>query len=97
LQAKAADAATDADHSEPPMLAGGARLRLAAMQLQEGQAVAAEASYRAELAEHVGSGWALNGLGKALKAQGKQAEMPAVQAQLNSNWVVADEALRVLP
>lgn len=97
LQAQAVDAADDANHSEPPMLAGGPRLRLAAMQLQEHRAPAAEASYRAELAEHPASGWALQGLSAALQAQGKRAEVQAAAAQLERSWPAADAQLKVLP
>ncbi len=94
LQGKAVAAAEDAELSEPPMLAGGPRLRLAAMQMQQKQAVAAEASYRAELALRVGSGWALHGLSEALEAQGKRAEVQETRAVLRLSWAAADPELR---
>jgi hypothetical protein len=95
-QAQAVESATEADTSEPPMLAGGPRLRLGAMQVQAQQPTAAEASFRAELAFHPASGWALQGLREALRAQGKQLEMTAVQVELERSWAVADAQLREL-
>jgi uncharacterized protein len=94
LQTKAVAAAEDAELAEPPMLAGGPRLRLAAMQMQQKQAAAAEASYRAELAVHANSGWALHGLTEALEAQGKSAEMKETKNGLRLSWAAADPELR---
>ena len=95
-QAKAVTAAVDADTSEPPMLAGGPRQRLGLMQMKARQYAAAEQSYRADLALHPHSGWALQGLGKALAAQGKQAEAQAVASELARSWPLADASLRTL-
>ncbi len=94
LQTKAVSAAEDADQSEPPMLAGGPRLRLAAMQMQQKQAAAAEATYRAELAVHVNSGWALHGLAQAQEAQGKRADVQETRRGLQVSWAAADPELR---
>jgi hypothetical protein len=94
LQVKAVAAADDAEQSEPPMLAGGPRLRLAAMQMKQKQAAAAEASYRAELAVHANSGWALHGLSEALEAQGKRGEMQETRKVLKLSWATADAELR---
>lgn len=94
LQTEAVAASLDADGFEPPMLASGPRQRLGAMQLQAGRHAAAEQSYRADLARHPGSGWALQGLAKALAAQGKQAEAQAVSGDLNRSWALADSGVR---
>ncbi len=94
LQADAVEAAADADHTEPPMLAGGPRLRLGAMQFRARQFGKSEQSFRAELAIHPGSGWALNGLEKSLAGQGKEKEAQAAQRDLATSWAVADSQLR---
>ncbi|MEJ6002004.1 tetratricopeptide repeat protein [Paucibacter soli] len=94
LQAEAVNAAAAADRSEPPMLAGGAGLQLGAMQLQANRYAEAEASYRASLAAHPHSGWALQGLRRALLAQGKQAEAERLLPALERSWKLADAALR---
>lgn len=94
LQAEAAQAARDADLSEPPMLAGATRLRLGAMQLQLKRHSEAEASYRASLTEQPRSGWALQGLRAALRAQGKLAEADQLTPSLEQSWKLADAALR---
>ena len=94
LQEAAVAAAGDADRAEPPMLAGGPRLRLGAMQLRAGRFAAAEQSFRAELARHPGSGWALRGLGRALAAQGREGEAGAARAQLAASWPRAEAGLQ---
>lgn len=92
LQAGAVEAALDANRAEPPMLASGPRLRLGAMQLRAGRYLEAEGSFRADLARHPGSGWALHGLNKALAAQGKTD--PAAQRQLADSWARAEAEVR---
>ncbi|MDT9001465.1 hypothetical protein RQP53_19470 [Paucibacter sp. APW11] len=94
LQAEAATAALEADRNEPPMLAGSARLTLAAMQLQNGRLSEAEASYRQSLKEFPHSGWALQGLSRSLAAQGKPREAAALQPELARSWKLADATLR---
>ncbi len=91
-QAAAVKAAYDADGTEPPMLAAGTRLSLGQMQLKLQRFGEAEQSFRADLVEHPKSGWALQGLTQALKAQGKPVE--AVQAELQKSWALADAGLR---
>src|SRR5450830_1184080 len=94
-QTQAAAASKEIDgYAEPPMLAGAPRLRLGAMQLQARQFAAAEATYRAALAARPNSGWALSGLQRALKAQGKADDARAVDAQLARSWPLADLDLR---
>jgi hypothetical protein len=92
--ALAVSAAKRADESEPPMLAASATLALAQAQLALGQTAAAEASFRADLQAQPDSGWALQGLARALQAQGKTAEANAVCERLNRAWAQADAALK---
>jgi hypothetical protein len=94
LQTQAVAAAADADGSEPPMLANGPRQRLGGMQLRAKRFAAAEQRFRADLASHPGSGWALHGLEKALSAQGKQAEAQSAQRELAISWALADSRVR---
>ena len=94
LQLQAAEAADFADSTEPPTLAGGPRQRLGAMQLRAKRYAAAEQSYRADLAIHPRNGWALNGLEKALAAQGKQAEAQGARRDLAGTWALADTQAR---
>ncbi|SFD55662.1 hypothetical protein [Massilia yuzhufengensis] len=95
LQEGAVEAALDAGRTEPPMLASGPRLRLGEMQLRARRYAQAEQSYRADLARHPRNGWALQGLGKALTAQGKDAG--AAQRELDSSWARAEEGVRGAP
>lgn len=83
----------DLDDTEPPMLAAGSRLALGDLQLRAGQWAAAEQSFRADLAEHPGSGWALRGIASALRGQGRKAEAEALQARLQRDWRSADARL----
>lgn len=91
-QAEAVTAAFDADGTEPPMLAAGTRVSLGQMQLKLQRFAEAEQSFRADLVEHPKSGWALQGLMQALKAQGKPVD--GVQADLQKSWALADAALK---
>lgn len=93
-QARAVAASKDADESEPPGLAAGARLALGDLQLRLGRAADAEATYRADLAALPESGWALSGLARALAAQGKAAEAAAVRARGERAWPQADAVLK---
>ena len=92
-QARAVVAAKRADQGEPPMLGAGAQLALADMQMTVGHAAAAEATYRADLKAQPGSGWALQGLMRALAAQGKNAEAAALREQAERAWSAADAAM----
>lgn len=94
LQAKAVEAAAVVDRAEPPMLASGPRHRLGSMQLKAKRFAAAEQTFRDGLALHPGSGWALNGLEKALSAQGKTEAASAAQRTLEISWVNADSQVR---
>ncbi len=92
-QALAVAAAKRADGAEPPMLAVGATLALADMQLVLGRAVDAEASYRNDLVKQPDSGWALQGLARALAAQGKTADAAATRELAARAWAQADASL----
>jgi predicted Zn-dependent protease len=93
-QASAVAAAKRADDAEPPMLAAGAALVLADMQLALGRAADAEATYRSELVKQPNNGWALQGLGRALAAQGKNAEAASAQERAERAWAQADTPLK---
>jgi hypothetical protein len=93
-QARAIAASKDADDEEPPRLAAGAQLALGELQLQLGHAADAEATFRADLAALPDSGWALNGLARALATQGKAAEAAAVRTRGERAWSQADVALK---
>ncbi|HEU4852028.1 MAG TPA: hypothetical protein VFT37_07720 [Telluria sp.] len=94
LQAKAVAVGADADMTEPPMLAGGPRLRLGRMQLQAKRFTAAEQTFRADLALRPANGWALQGLEKALAEQGKQAGAVRAKADLAASWPLAESEVR---
>jgi predicted Zn-dependent protease len=64
------------------------------MQLRLGRAAAAEATYRADLVLQPESGWALQGLARALAAQGKAAEAAEVRSRAERAWAQADAALK---
>ena len=92
-QAVALDKSRDIDSTEPPVLAADARLALGDMQLQARRWGAAEQTFRADLAAHPKSGWALRGLARSLRGQGRQAEADALQADLGRVWGAADARL----
>jgi hypothetical protein len=93
-QARAVAASKRADDAEPPMLAAGATLALADMQLALGRAADAEATYRAELTARPDSGWALQGLTRALARQGKSAEATTTRERLERAWAHAEVGLK---
>jgi hypothetical protein len=65
-------------------------------QLKAARWAEAEASFRADLAEHPASGSALRGLPQVLQAQHKPAaEMASVKAQLATSFGGADAAIRL--
>jgi len=66
------------------------RLPLGQVLLDAGRAVAAEAAFRADLAKHRENGWALFGLEKALRAQGKTAAADEVRRRFDAAWKHAD-------
>lgn len=91
LQEQAVKSALHAERTEPPSLASGPRIRLGEMQLRAKRFADAEKTFRADLAERPKNGWALDGLHKALTAQGKAVEATTVQQQLALSWAAADK------
>ena len=61
--------------------------------LQAGQYAAAEAVYRADLSHHPANGWALFGLARALKGQGKTRAARQAEAEFTRAWARADITL----
>jgi tetratricopeptide (TPR) repeat protein len=95
LQTQAVAASKDIDgYSEPPMMAGAPRLRLGAMYLQAKDYAGAEAAYRTALALRPNSGWALSGLQRALRKQGKADAARDIDTQLARSWPLADQDVR---
>jgi tetratricopeptide (TPR) repeat protein len=97
LQAQAVLESRRADEAEPPMLGAGMRLALGEMQLRAGRQAQAEQTFRDDLAIQPGSGWALDGLARSLKAQGRLVDAQALDAPLAAAWSAADPALRAAP
>jgi tetratricopeptide (TPR) repeat protein len=50
----------------------------------------AERAFREDLAHYPGNGWSLQGLARALRAQGRAAEADAVEAEARAAWREAD-------
>jgi tetratricopeptide (TPR) repeat protein len=67
---------------------------LGAQLLKAGKPADAEAVYREDLRQHPENGWALYGLGEALKAQNKKAEAAIIQKRFQSAWKNADITLK---
>jgi tetratricopeptide (TPR) repeat protein len=80
-------------YSEPPDWYYPVRHALGRVQLAAGDAAAAEATYRADLAVMPENGWALIGLETALRDQGRTAEADAVHARFEAAWQHADTAI----
>lgn len=91
LQEQSIKSALDAERTEPPSLASGPRLRLGEMQLRAKRYADAEKTFRTDLAERPKNGWALDGLQKALAAQGKAAEAATAQRELALSWAAAEK------
>jgi len=75
---------------EPPVWHQPVRQTLGAVQLAAGQAAAAEASYRQDLARFRDNGWSLFGLAQALRAQQKGEEADATELRFQQAWRHAD-------
>ena len=67
---------------------------LGALLLDQGKGADAEAVYRADLKRYPMNGWALNGLAESLRAQGKDKEASAVDAQFAKAWARADVQIK---
>ena len=77
-------------YDEPPGWHAPVRHTLGAMLLDAGRPADAERVYRDELARNPGNGWSLFGLAQSLRAQGKDAEASAAQAEFTAAWRNAD-------
>jgi tetratricopeptide (TPR) repeat protein len=93
-QAKVVAVVEKLDQREPPVMGAGSRLALGRIQSVAGRWAEAEATYREELAARPGSGWALRGLARAVRAQGRIDEAARLRAELERAWRQADGALR---
>lgn len=82
------------NYNEPPDWFFSNRLRLGSWLLKTGQAEAAATVYLEDLKTFPENGWALHGLEKALKAQGKTEAAAAVQIRFRKAWQWADLALK---
>jgi tetratricopeptide (TPR) repeat protein len=80
-------------YNEPEDWQYPVRLLLGAVLLEARRPVAAEAAYRGDLEKHRENGWALYGLGQALRAQNKTKEADAVKARFDTAWKYADVKL----
>ena len=87
-------AVADVDNNEPPMLAAGARLALGELQLRAGRVAEAEKSFRQDLAERPGSGWALRGLALAARGTGHSEQAAQFTAQKDAAWAQADDKVK---
>ena len=63
---------------------------LGAVLLEAMRAPEAEAVYRADLVDHPANGWALDGLVRALRAQGRQSEADTTAKELVAVWKRSD-------
>lgn len=82
------------NYNEPPDWFFSNRLRLGYWLLQSRQFEAAEKVYLEDLKTFPENGYALNGLQKALTAQGKSGEAAQVQSRFEKAWQWADTALK---
>lgn len=80
-------------YDEPPSWPVPVRHHLGAVQLEAGDPVAAETTYREDLARFPANGWSLYGLAQALEAQGSPSDAAEVREQLAEAWEAADVAL----
>jgi len=81
---------------EPPILAAGSRTLLGQIYLKAKRWSDAEKTFRDDLADQPGSGWALRGLTIALTKQDKNTEATAVKATWEKTWADADLAMKRL-
>jgi tetratricopeptide (TPR) repeat protein len=80
-------------YDEPPAWNWPSRLALGSVLLEARKPAEAEQAFRDELARNPENGWSLNGLVKALKAQGKNAEANEVNDRFARAWANADVEL----
>ncbi|HEY1434934.1 MAG TPA: hypothetical protein VGG65_06135, partial [Thermoanaerobaculia bacterium] len=82
-------------YDEPAAWYYPVRESLGAALLADGQAVEAEAAFRADLAIHPRNGRSLYGLAAALKAQNRMADAAWAEAQFDVAWKDADTKVRL--
>jgi tetratricopeptide (TPR) repeat protein len=80
-------------YTEPDDWHQPVRHNLGAVLLQAGRAVEAESVYWDDLRRHPKNGWALYGLGQALRAQNKIDQAKVVEADFKKAWADADVQL----
>jgi tetratricopeptide (TPR) repeat protein len=80
-------------YTEPPPWYQPVRHRLGAVLLRSGRVAEAEAVYREDLRRNPENGWALHGLGEALRRGGKRDELAAVEERRHRAWARADVRL----
>jgi len=80
-------------YTEPPPWYYPARQSLGATLLAAGKHTDAEKVYRKDLANNPNNGWSLYGLALSLRAQGKEKEAAAVDAEFKKAWAKADVKL----
>ena len=81
------------ERDEPPAWHVPARHTAGALELAAGRAGAAESTFRADLARRPANGYALAGLAAALRAQGRDAEAAAADAERRRAFAHADTPL----
>lgn len=81
-------------YDEPEPLNFSARHWLGALQLEMGDAEAAEATYREALVDHPLNGWSLYGLEQALRAQVRHGDAELVKVEFDTSWYDADIWIR---
>jgi tetratricopeptide (TPR) repeat protein len=77
-------------YMEPPEWIQPVRHTLGAVQMKAQRFAEAEAAYRADLKRWPANGWSLYGLTRSLRAQGKDQEADAVEAEFRKTWQHAD-------
>jgi len=82
------------NYDEPWSWMQPARHALGALLLERGRLEEAEEVYRADLKRHPKNGWALHGLGEALRRQGETAEASECDSQFTGAWTRADIKLK---
>lgn len=90
---EAARVEDDLRYFEPPDWPEPVRHTLGAVLLEAGRARDAEATYREDLRQNPQNGWALCGLERSLRAQGKEEEADAAHARFKLAWARADVRL----
>jgi tetratricopeptide (TPR) repeat protein len=80
-------------YSEPADWFFPTRHLLGAVLINTGRPADAELVYRDDLVRHPNNGWALYGLARSLKMQGRTAEASATQQQFDGAWRNADVTL----